>query len=118
MRPDTFARGTPMSRRSVFVTLGILLLLFGMIAGVLGALFRHELEWYTRASIPAGADRTQHSDEFTSTFLDLINGPETDGYAWAVGFTDEQINSFFAEGFIQSGLEKKVLPEGVSDPRV
>jgi hypothetical protein len=107
-----------MSRRSVLVTLGIVLCLIGSIAGVLGALVHHELEWYTHASVPPGHDRTVHSDEFSTSFLDLITGAEDDKLPWAVGFTDEQINSFFAEGFIQSGLERKVLPEGVSDPRI
>jgi hypothetical protein len=67
--------------------------------------------------VPPGHDRTLHSDEFSTSFFDLVSG-DYEGKSWAVGFTDEQINSFFAEGFIQSGLEKKVLPEGVSDPRV
>ena len=44
----------------------------------MAALIRHELEWYTRAAVPPGPDRTLHSEEFYTAFSDLIS-PEVGG---------------------------------------
>jgi hypothetical protein len=37
---------------------------------------------------------------------------------WDADFTEEQINSFFDEGFIHSGINERLLPDGISQPRV
>ena len=33
-------------------------------------------------------------------------------------FTEQQINGYLNEGFVQSGLSDRILPEGISEPRV
>jgi hypothetical protein len=109
-----------MSRRSLLLTLGVLFGLAGGGAVVLVGMIRYEHHWYSRAGLPPGPMRTQRSREFTTEFFDFlsaVNG-ERDERGWYATFTDEQINSYFDEGFIQSGLDTRLLPEGVSEPRV
>ena len=99
------------------MTLGVVSLLLGGVCLVLFLLIRHELEWYTRAAVPPGPQRAKNSEKFYSEFLELMNPPET-GTKWYAQFTDDQINSFFEEGLVQTGLDKRLLPEGVKQPRV
>ncbi len=106
-----------MSRKSILMTLGVVLLLLGGVALVLVLLVRHELEWYTRAAIAPGAHRAKCSDDFILEFKELIDPSPTDP-KWYAQFTDEQINSFFEEGLVQTGLDTRLLPEGVKQPRV
>ncbi len=106
-----------MSRKSFFMTLGIILLLVGSIGATLIVLVRHELEWYTRAAVPPGPHRAECSVEFLQEFKELIDPPDNVSRYYA-RFTDEQINSFFQEGLIQTGLSTRLLPEGVRQPRV
>jgi hypothetical protein len=106
-----------MSRRSLLKTSGIVLLLFGGSALVLILLLRHEFAWYTRAAVPPGPHRAKCSDTFLYEFSELM-GEHPDEFKWYAQFTDEQINSFFEEGLVQSGLYKRLLPDGVRQPRV
>ena len=106
-----------MSRKSIFMTLGVVTLLFGGTALALALLVRHELEWYTRAAVPPGPQRAKNSREFVSELTELLEPPERET-KWYAQFTDEQINSFFEEGVVQTGLDTRLLPEGVKQPRV
>jgi hypothetical protein len=99
------------------MTLGIVLLLLGGVALVLVLLVRHELEWYTRAAVPPGPQREKNSEKFWAEFIELTHPSETEA-KWYAQFTDDQINSFFEEGLVQSGLDTRLLPEGVRQPRV
>jgi len=106
-----------MSRRSFFVAVGIFLLL--TCGGATGALVlvRYEPPPYVHAAVPPGSLRTEKSKEFTMKFSNLISdiGSEREWYAH---FTDEQINSYLDENFVQSGLDTRLLPEGISQPRL
>ena len=106
-----------MSRRSFIVAVGIFLLLTcgGATAALL--LVRYEPVPYLEAAVPPGATRAQKSEEFTRKFSNLfydINNEQV----WYAHFTDEQINSYFEENFVQSGLDTRLLPEGISQPRL
>ena len=52
---------------------------------------------------------------FTSS---IYNGGDRRTGLWRGSFTEADLNSFFAEGFISTGLAEKLLPEGASEPRV
>jgi hypothetical protein len=108
-----------MSRRSVYLALlAVSLLAGGAVAG-LCLLVRFEPSAYVQASVPPGEPRKQLADEFTLEFTQLISNMAADqGADWDARFTDEQINSYFAETFVNSGLEERVLPESISRPRV
>jgi len=93
----------------------------GIVGGAVAMtlLVRHEPDEYRQANIPAGPVRTQRSQEFVEEFSTLVNSV-LPGYEkeWYIKLTDEQINSYLAEGFVQQGIDERVLPEGISDPRV
>jgi hypothetical protein len=106
-----------MSRRSFIVAVAIFLLL--TCGGATSALLlvRYEPHPYLQAAVPPGAVRAQRSEEFTRKFSNLfydINNEQV----WYAHFTDEQINSYFEENFVQSGLDARLLPEGISQPRL
>jgi hypothetical protein len=107
-----------MSRRSLYLALFLVFLLMcGAVAG-LCLLVRYEPGPYVQAAVPAGEPRKKLSDEFLQEFLQLLNILTDAREDWDARFTDEQINSYFAETFISSGLEERVLPEAISQPRI
>jgi hypothetical protein len=106
-----------MSRRSVLVAVGIFLLLTCGGATALLLLVRYEPERYVQATVPPGPGRTDLSKKFCAKFSDLISGIGSDR-DWYAQFTDEQINSYFDEHFVQQGLDVRLLPEGISQPRL
>lgn len=106
-----------MTNRGLCVTAA--LLLGGVAAVVIGLVYlaRQEPSWYTQSAVPAGTLRTQLSKDFTKEFFDLKSAAESEK-EWGADFTQDQLNSFLAEGLCQSGLDSRLLPEQVSDPRV
>jgi hypothetical protein len=87
-------------------------------AAALALLVRHEPAQYARAPLPDAPDaRQERSQEFMDRFFQLINAINAD-HEWDEQFSDEQINSYLDGEFIRSGLERKLLPEGISQPRV
>jgi hypothetical protein len=106
-----------MSRQSILRTLGILGVLFGGVFVVLAVLVHHAPESYTRLDVPAGPERQRLSEDFYRALCRLyedINGNDT----WNAPFTEEQVNSYFEEDFVQSGVNKRLLPDRMSGPRV
>ena len=82
----------------------------------------HEPGFYRRAELPEGPRRVQLSNECTGKFIKL-GGYLKEGCGnaqeeWTVEITEEQLNSFFQEGFKKwpdcANLEK----QGISDPRI
>jgi hypothetical protein len=106
-----------MSRRSFLLAVCI----FGglaLLSGTVGlVLVRYEPSRYSQAALPAGPERVEYSQQFYSEFTQLLSdiGGER---KWQATFTEQQINGYLNEGFVQSGLSDRVLPEGISDPRV
>src|SRR5262249_49906885 len=64
-----------------------------------------------------GKNRTQRSGEFLSR-LNQFHQDIAFQTAWNAEFREEWINSFFDEQFVPLGFAKRVLPEGISAPRV
>jgi hypothetical protein len=107
-----------MSRKSLVLALGIGGVIVGGTAGVLAGMICHEPEFYRRAEVPPGVQRRQWSNEFHEEMNNLLNGM-INYKAWGARFTEQQINSYFAEEFLrQSAADKSFFPEGISDPRV
>src|SRR5262249_5203406 len=65
----------------------------------------------------AGDVRAKQSTEFTAELAGLFNDM-VNKQQWFGRFTDEQINSYFAEDFVRSGTAEKLLPEGMHEPRI
>lgn len=96
-----------------------LMLLLALFASLV-ALLRHEPAYYDRAAVPPGPQRSQNSADFyrqISNLLSLLNDPEPDK-PWQLRLSQEQINSYLAEGFVEANLDKSELPAGVSEPRL
>jgi hypothetical protein len=106
-----------MSRKSVLVGLLIMLLVGSAVAAVLVVLVRHEPDMYQRMALPPGVERQHHSTEFTQNLSSLANKLLNEKF-WEVKFTEAQINSYFDEDFIRSGVRDNLLPKGISQPRV
>ena len=107
-----------MRRKSLLFGIGLLLLL-GSIATVLVLLLTHEPAIYARTTPPPGEERHKLSGTFQSDLFGLYNKIH-DKFppSWNARFTETCINSYFEEGFVRSNLAEKILPEGVSAPRV
>ncbi|MFM7150725.1 MAG: hypothetical protein ACKO23_12860 [Gemmataceae bacterium] len=107
-----------MSRRSFFLTIAIACFLVGGSGACLFLLFRHEPAYYRRAAIPEGENRTRFSQEFLSEFSEFVSAIGTDKSGWYGRFSDQQINSYLEEAFLRCGLGDKLLPDGISHPRM
>jgi hypothetical protein len=115
-----------MSRRSLAGALAIVALLLTSLGGVVTAMLRYEPHHHRRAELPPGKERAEQSQEFVKEFTGMIGEARLqisgvqgqDRWSQDFTFTDEQINSFLAEGFVQQGWADKLLPEGISEPRV
>lgn len=106
-----------MRRKSVLLGSALLLLLGGAVAGALALLLTHEPEFYQRAALPPGHEREQYSHDFETKCTLLLNGILNDRQ-WREKFTSAQINGYLEEDFVRSGWHDRLLPEGISDPRV
>jgi len=106
-----------MRRKSMLLALAIAVLLAGAAVGTLALLVRHEPEFYRQRAVPPGQARNTQSLKFVATFSSVIDAT-INGYNFNETFTEEQINSYFQENFITSGVAKKLLPQDISAPRV
>ncbi len=107
-----------MRKKPAFMlTLAVLLLV--LVAGGVLASLKHEPEFYRQCAVEPGPARQQQSKEFMSQvtklgtrFFDVSNGK------WSFTFTEEQINSFFQEGFTQLPDAEALAKLGIREPRV
>src|SRR5262245_40868198 len=107
-----------MTRKSVLFGVGGVALLLGSVASALALLVLHEPGFYTRSALPPGPVRKQHSKAFVAELSHLLNGIYNLYPAWSGPSTDAQIDVYLEEDFLASGNAEKVLPDGISAPRV
>jgi len=106
-----------MSRKSVLVGTGLLLLSAGTVGATLAILLRHEPTFYRRAAVPPGPERQALSKACFShvgTFLLRVK----DSQSWQGTFGEEEINSYLEEDFVHSAVKSLTLPEHITDPRL
>jgi hypothetical protein len=106
-----------MSRRTLFMALGLAVFLIGGAGLVLFLVVGYEPAVYSQAVAPTAEARSQLSQDFLKEFSTLLSAPEAER-DWYVEFSDKQINSYLDEGFIKEGLATRILPDGVSHPHV
>lgn len=106
-----------MSRRSVLVTVGILVLVAAGALTVLALLLSHEPNYYRKGALAGGAAGKKNSREFLQQFSQLVSGIKANR-EWGAQITDDQINGYFVEAFRTSGIEEQILPDDIHDPRV
>jgi hypothetical protein len=111
-----------MRRKALWLAVGLMLLGIAGMLTMAVVLVQHEPSFYRRAAIPAGTQRTELSKEFTvalANFLDRIrNGGDAQTGDWYGKFDESALNSCLAEDFVKGGYAKKLLPDGISDPRL
>jgi hypothetical protein len=107
-----------MRRRRVFLAVGVLILLTGTVLGILALLARHEPGFYARAAVQPGKVRESQSKAFLGEFWKLVNAVTNREPNWRFAFTEAQINSYFEEDFLVSGVADKLLPDDVTAPRI
>jgi hypothetical protein len=105
-----------MSRKSVLVGVGAILVLLGSLGVTLYLLVRHEPSCYRRWAVPAGPARKEHGESCTREGLRLYQGITNEYRQWGATFTQAQVNSFLSEGGL--ALCGFKLPKGISEPRV
>src|SRR5260370_31555110 len=106
-----------MRRKSITLTIAIVVLLTGGVGSTLAFLLRHEPAFYLRATIPSGAHRTKCSGEFIGELARLFAGI-SDKRQWDGRFTEEQINSYCQEDFLKEHADDQPLREVISEPHV
>lgn len=106
-----------MTRKSFFLGLGIVAVLLGSVLGVLGLLVRHQPAFYGRSELPEGDARQKHARAFYVEVSNLFDGI-INKRQWDAAITEEQINSYFAEDFLQANTDVPILPEYIREPRV
>jgi hypothetical protein len=108
-----------MSRRSFFLAIAISLCLSCGVGTTLWMLVRYEPAVYLRTAVPPGEDRHRLSVKCQRDLMQLYNSvTDHDEQEWSYPFTDSEINSYLAEHFVQSRLDKQLLPDGISQPRI
>lgn len=106
-----------MRRKSVLAILLVVLVLL-VVGTTLVLLLKHEPSFYAAKALEPGVYRSNQSTAFEKEFWRLFNDIGNDREEWQATFTETQLNAFFDERFVQSGLSDKLLPEGVSAPRI
>ena len=115
-----------MSSRSLAGALAIVAVLLLSLGAVVAGMLRYEPRYHRRAETPPGKQRVEQSKEFLTGLTGMWSEAMiartgvTTQKPWSQQFTfkDEQINSFLTEGFVQQGFSDRLLPEGISEPRV
>jgi hypothetical protein len=104
-----------MSRRSVLLATGILLLLGVFLVAGGAVLLRHEPAFYRRAALSSGAARKKNWDDFKRQCSALHNGIQNNR-EWSAQFAAEQINGYLQEMCRAADGEDRTLPDGIGDP--
>jgi hypothetical protein len=105
-----------MSRKSFLLAVTVVLVL-ASVGSALVWMVQHEPEFYLRTAVPPGHERKQRSGRFFQEFVQMCQ--DAHHYQeWSARFEEECINSYFDEQFVTSGLAERVLPEGITAPRI
>lgn len=110
-----------MRRKSFWLSIFLVIVIVGGVGTALALLTQHEPAFYRRAAIPAGQQRKDVSATFEgrsgALVMSIKNGGGDKG-DWGGQFSEAEINSYLAEHFLSHGLADKMLPDGITDPRV
>jgi hypothetical protein len=107
-----------MSRKSFLIALGVVALFVGGGGLTLALLLLHEPPFYANALVAPAEDRQRASKEFGDRCNYVFNSVINPEAPWDVTFTEEQINSYFTEHLATTAGLEKILPEGMTAPRI
>lgn len=101
--------------RRLALSVGVLVLLVGGLAGWAYLASQQVPDFYEQALQQPPADQASKSDAFLTEATDLYSELQQPG-RWEAMFTAEEINSWLAVDVVKNHAQS--LPPGVSDPRV
>jgi hypothetical protein len=107
-----------MRRKTLILALLVVVVLLGGVGATLAILARHEPAYYRRGAVPLGQQRHIWSTQFFGELSHLSSAIQGEDPVWDAEFNTDQINSYFQDGFLDQGLDEKMLPDNISDPRV
>ncbi len=109
-----------MIRRPFVIATAIFVTLIAVGCLILYSLARHVPEFYLQAAIPPGPERQQYSKEVERQVSDIYDHiKDSNDGAWHAYFTDQQVNSWFAEDFLHKHYARFLgLPAEVKEPRM
>src|SRR5262245_14986667 len=106
-----------MSRKSLFVTLGIVLVAIAGSGLAIVLLVRHEPTFYAQDGVEPGPERRRFSAEFVQKFSGLF-GSVMDKRRWSEIFNEDQMNSDVEEDVVREHENEQPRPNGITAPRV
>ena len=104
-------------RRSVLLAVALVLGAAVVVAGGIGALLRHQPDFYTRPGCPDDFLVADHSAKVITKVQDLKNDIRLKS-AWGATLGAEELNCFFREHMADGGGFAGALPPGCHEPRV
>jgi hypothetical protein len=105
-----------MKMRKIWWLWGAPLLLATGITSALAITVKHEPNFHRQSQVPPGNGRKEKSDEFVRSFGQMIASIRQPD--WRCLATEDQINSFFAEGLVRLGEADNLSRLGISSPSV
>jgi hypothetical protein len=107
-----------MSRRSVLLAFTSGLIFLGTLLVMVYGMLAYEPRHYMRSAPPADEEqRGELSRKCLGEICALYSAVSSER-VWTGDFTDTELNCYFADAFVRSGLSEKLLPAGMSEPRV
>lgn len=107
-------------RRSLRISLLVMLVLVAGSLTTLYFLIRHEPEWFRASAVPPGPERQRDSIEFESKAIALHQQITQENLEeWTLTATERQVNSWLAEDFYAHKFDRQFgTPEQVRELRV
>jgi hypothetical protein len=104
-------------KRKAFILSSLILAIILVGGGyLLNSLLHHEPEFYVATAVPPGDLRQHESRDFEKKAFQLLSEIQYDDQ-WQETFTEQQVNSWLAEDFVESRLAQG-LPSEIRDPRI
>ena len=104
-------------RRTVLLTIALLLAIFGLVGGGLLFAAKREPEFYTRTPCPADWDTHEKSAKLLTRVQEFKNEIRSK-HEWGDTFTADDLNCFFVENMSSKGGLGSMLPGRLHSPRV
>jgi len=102
----------------MLLTYGIAMVLLAGAATALGAIIKHEPNFFRQARVPASDARNQQALECLTKFSQMSVDKDARQAKWGCDVTEAQMNSFFEEFFADRGESEGLRKLGVSSPSV
>lgn len=107
-----------MPGRKTIVLCGIAGLVLATGITALGAVVKHEPNFYRQTQLPEGSGRKELALKCFSDFSQMVKDKDAKRPKWGCDVTEAQLNSFFSEIFAERGESEGLRKIGISSPSV